>query len=196
MILERLSFFPVVLIAVCSAVLLVSRNWRYSILALAIQYVGVFWLVGTLWPFGLAAVKLVAGWMAGAVLSASQPDEGLREGEERGYSEAVFRILAAGLVIALVVSVAPAVQARFPADLFALEGGLVLIGVGLLHMGMTVRPMRVILGLLTALSGFEILYAAVETSVLIAGLQAIITLGLALVGAYLLASPGMEEPGP
>ncbi len=49
-----------------------------------------------------------------------------------------------------------------------------------------------IIGLLTALSGFEILYAAVETSVMVAGLQAIVTLGLALIGAYLLAVRGME----
>jgi hypothetical protein len=49
------------------------------------------------------------------------------------------------------------------------------------------------LGLLTVLSGFELVYAALETSILIAGLQAVITLGLALVGAYLLAVPLMEE---
>ena len=193
MTLQQLDFLPVILIALCSVVLLVSHNWRYSILALAIQYVGVFWLVGTIWPFGLAAVKLVAGWMAGAVLSASQPEEGLREQLEPGLSSSVFRILAAGLVIALVFSVSPRIQELFPANLSILHGGLILIGLGLVHLGMTTRPMRFILGLLTTLSGFEILYASVEQSVLVAGLQAIITLGLALVGAYLLASPSMES---
>lgn len=193
MILQQLEILPVILIALSSVVLLVSHNWRYSILALAIQYVGVFWLVGTIWPFGLAAVKLVAGWMAGAVLSASQPDEGLREQLQPGASANAFRILAAGLVIALVISVAPRIQELFPANLYIIQGGLILIGVGLVHLGMTIRPMRVALGLLTTLSGFEILYASVETSVLVAGLQAIITLGLALVGAYLLTSPGMES---
>jgi hypothetical protein len=73
-----------------------------------------------------------------------------------------------------------------------LQGGLILICVGLLHLGMTTRPMRVIIGLLTVLSGFEVLYAAVETSLLVAGLQALTTLGLALVGAYLLSVRGME----
>ena len=88
MMLEQLSILPVILIALCSVVLLVSQNWRYSILALAIQYVGLFWLVGTIWPFGLAAVKLVAGWMAGAVLSASQPEEGLQEDQTAGLGRA------------------------------------------------------------------------------------------------------------
>lgn len=192
MILENLTLLPVVLVAVCSAVLLVSQNWRYSILALAIQYVGVFWLVGTIWPFGLAAVKLVAGWMAGAVLSASQSDEGLREDLQPGFSTPAFRFLAAGMALVLVISVTPVVAQRFPAGTHQLQGGLILITMGLLHLGMTTRPMRVIIGLLTALSGFEILYAAVETSVMVAGLQAIVTLGLALIGAYLLAVRGME----
>ena len=42
------------------------------------------------------------------------------------------------------------------------------------------------------LSGFEILYAAVELSTLVAGLQALITLGIAMTGAYLMSAPSME----
>ena len=68
------------------------------------------------------------------------------------------------------------------------------MGMGLLHLGLTNHPFRVTLGLLTVLSGFEILYAAVETSTLVAGLLAGINLGLALVCAYLLVAPLLEEP--
>jgi hypothetical protein len=49
------------------------------------------------------------------------------------------------------------------------------------------------LGLLTVLSGFEILYSAVEVSALVTGLLAGVNLGLALVGAYLLLAPTLEE---
>jgi uncharacterized membrane protein len=72
-------------------------------------------------------------------------------------------------------------------------GGLLLAGMGLLHLGMTAEILRVIPGLLTFLSGFEILYAAVETSILLAGLLAIVNLGLALTGAYLMVSASAEE---
>jgi hypothetical protein len=193
MITEQLTLLPVILVTLTSAVLLINQSWRYSILALAIQYVGVFWLVGTLWPFGLAAVKLVAGWMAGAVLSTSQPDEGLQEELYPGLAAPAFRAVAVGLVAVLVMVISPAITERFAIDLRVLEGGLLLIGIGLLHLGMTTRPMRVILGLLTTLSGFEVIYAALETSALVAGLQAVVTLGLALIGAYLLAVRGMDE---
>ena len=46
--------------------------------------------------------------------------------------------------------------------------------------------LRVILGLLTLLTGFEILYAAVENSILVTGLLAVTNLGLGIVGSYLL----------
>ncbi|MCJ7623785.1 MAG: hypothetical protein MUO76_09800, partial [Anaerolineaceae bacterium] len=80
-----------------------------------------------------------------------------------------------------------------PSGLTVLWGGLILIGIGLLHLGMTTRPSRVIIGLLTFLSGFEILYAVIERSILVAGLLALVNLALALIGSYLLAAPTLEE---
>jgi hypothetical protein len=49
------------------------------------------------------------------------------------------------------------------------------------------------MGLMTVLSGFEILYSTVESSVLVAALLAVINLGLALVGAYLLIASAPQE---
>jgi len=72
-------------------------------------------------------------------------------------------------------------------------GALILIGLGLLHLGFTAVPFRIILALLTVLSGFEIIYAGVEKSTLVAGLLAGVNLGLAMVGAYLLVTSIGEE---
>jgi hypothetical protein len=57
---------------------------------------------------------------------------------------------------------------------------------------MTTRPVKVIIGLLTVLAGFEVFYASVENSVLVAGLLAMVTIGLAAVGAYLISLPLLE----
>jgi hypothetical protein len=43
------------------------------------------------------------------------------------------------------------------------------------------------------ISGFEILYAAVENSTLVTVLLAVVTLGLAIVGAYILTPVKTEE---
>ena len=68
-----------------------------------------------------------------------------------------------------------------------------MIGLGLLQIGLTSHPIRVIIGLLTIISGFEILYAVVEQSALVAGLLAGVTMGLALLGVYFLFQSSLDE---
>jgi hypothetical protein len=191
--LDSLSIIPVILIGVTSVFILVSQNWRTSVLALALQYLAVFWLVGLVWPLGLAAVKLVAGWIAGAVMGVSRADISSFEDSNPAISVVMFRIIAASLVLVMVVSILPQAAGFLPVQPSVLEGGGILIGVGLLQLGMSVHPLRIVMGLLTVLSGFELVYAGVETSILVAGLQALVTLGVALGGAYLLAAGLMEE---
>jgi hypothetical protein len=72
-------------------------------------------------------------------------------------------------------------------------GSLLLIGMGLLHLGVTDRILQVTIGLMTVLSGFEILYTAVESSTLVAALLAVINLGLALVGSFLMVASNAQE---
>ena len=69
---------------------------------------------------------------------------------------------------------------------------MLLIGMGLLNVGLSSQTLTSILGLLSIFAGFEILYAAVEASTLVAGLLATINLGIALVGAYLMVVPQLE----
>jgi hypothetical protein len=133
--------------------------------------------------------------MAGAVLGYSQPAPELVEDDYGGNNGFLFRFLVAVLVWVLVFTLAPQVVALVPLPSSLVMGAILLIGMGLVQLGMTTRPLRVLVGLLTVLSGFELLYAAVERSVLVAGLLALVTLGLALVGAYLLDTMALlDEP--
>ncbi len=190
-----LAWPAVGLLTLTSVVMLVGRNWRWCIAALAVQYVGVFALVALSWPVEMAVAKMIAGWMAGAVLGVATitAPESWREEERSWPSGRVFRLLAAILGGLVVFSLAPRTAALVPSvRLEQMTGALVLMGMGLLHLGLTAQPLRVVMGLLTVIAGFEILYAAVETSTLVAGLLAGVNLGLALAGAYLLISPTME----
>ncbi len=191
MIFQQLAIIPVLLVAASSLLVLASQNWRRSILALAVQYLGVFWLIALSWPVDQAIVKLVVGWVTGAVLGASQIPGTIMEGSSR--SSQIFRSLAAIFVFILVYTGYPFLSTWISARPEILIGGLILIGMGLLQLGMTTNALHVILGLLTVLSGFEIIYAAVETSVLVTGMLAMVTLGLALVGSYLLNVGLMDE---
>ena len=175
---ELLALPAVFLVSLTGIILLVSSDWRISTAALTFQYVGVFVLVAMSWPLEMAIVKLVAGWMVCTVLAKAAAGAPSTNFEEQGtIMNVIFRLLAAGLVGLVVASTVPRIFVWIPEiALEQLFGGWVLIGLGLLHLGLTSSAFRVILGLLTVLAGFEILYAAVETSVLVAGLLAAVSI--------------------
>jgi len=192
---ESFSLPALILISSATLVLLISHDWRLSISALGIMYVGVFILIALSWPLEMAVVKLVTGWISASVLGmglANSPQAWQRP-DRYWPSEIIFRVFAAGLYILAALSLTPIVQNWLnAATSHQVLGGLVLIGLGVFHLGLTAQSVRTIIGLLTALAGFEILYATIESSVLVAGFLAVINLGIALMGAYLLISPTME----
>lgn len=190
-----LGFVILSLLFAAALTLLMNRDWRWTLAALAIQYFLAFLLITPSWPLELAAVKLVAGWMAGAVLGltrlnlAEQPDE---DGKRLPTTPA-FLILASALVLLVVLGAGPALSSwarQISVD--QVSGGLLLVGMGLLQVGLSSNSFRGIIGLLTLLSGFEILYAAVEASLLVAALLGILNLGIALAGSYLMLAPVLE----
>jgi hypothetical protein len=162
---------------------------------LALQYLGVFVLVSQSWPLEMAIVKLITGWIAGAVIGlifvSSRSEYVPAEIWPAGQ---LFKLLMVLLTIITIWSIAPELITWVPGiTSFQMTGGLILLGMGLLHISLVTQPLPVVLGLLTFLSGFEVLYAAVERSILIAGLLAGVNLTLALVGAYMIVLPILEE---
>jgi hypothetical protein len=196
MIFDTYSLPAVFLIFITASFLLISWDWRLSITFISIQYVGVFFLVAVSWPIEIAVVKVISGWMAGAVLGLAMTNVPQDEWKESPLiaSNVIFRILAASVAGLFAITAGASIVRLFPeVSTSQAYAGIIMIALGLLHLGLTTKPFRVILGLLTVLGGFEILYAAVESSILIAGLLATVTLGLAAVGAYLLTAPTLEE---
>lgn len=193
------AWITVILLLVTSIGLLIVRDWRWSIILLATQYFGMFILTLQHWPLGMASVKLVAGWMSAAILGMTRSSFPSQEVDEPGIwpRGRLFRLFAAGIVLLVVSVVTPTADTIMADAGYAVTGGsLILIGMGLLHLGITSYILRVVIGLMTVLSGFEIIYSAVEGSILVAALLATINLGLALVGSYLLmAQNNAEESG-
>jgi hypothetical protein len=186
----------VIILGVTSSGLLLSKDWRISLGLLGVQYIGVLWLVAQHWPVSMASIKLITGWMAIAILGitrlgASQSEDLLEGFWSQGR---LFRLIAASFIIIIDIAVAPRVDEIIPGiGLEVISGSILLISMGLLQLGISSQPVRVILGLLTVISGFEIIYAALESSLLVAALLSVVSLGLALAGAYLLSLFEPEE---
>ncbi len=174
-------------VGITALILLVSRDWRVSITALGAQYVGIFILISLAWPIEYAVIKLIAGWISAAVLGMGLVDQAKAWYDELGrwMSGTLFRIFIAGFVGFVAFALTPGVGRWVPrATDIQIMGGLLLIGLGIFHLGLTAQPIRIVLGLLTVLSGFEIFYATMETSLLVNAMLAVVTLGLALTGSY------------
>jgi hypothetical protein len=190
MIIEIVSWIAVGLILVTSTTILVSRDWRFSLGALALQYVAAFWLVTRHLPFVMGSAKLITGWMVVAALGMTRLNLSTAEDDQeesflpRGQW---FRVILICIVALVTAGSTTRIEAVIPGlGLPVIAGSLLLIGAGVVHLGVTSDLLRVTLGLLTMLTGFEVLYAAVESSILVAGLLSVVSLGLGLVGSYLL----------
>jgi hypothetical protein len=190
-----INWIALLIALVTSISLLLQRDWRWGIGLLATQYLSIFWLVQTHWPVSMAAVKLVTGWMVCAVLGIAQLNTSPAEKTEASWPQGrLFRLFTAGIIIATTFTLSLRASGWLGLSLPIAWGSLLLVGMGLLQLGISVQPFRVILGLLTAMAGFEILYAAVESSTMVAALLSVVNLGLALTGAYFLNMPQEEKP--
>jgi hypothetical protein len=186
----------VLLLAIFTATgLLFSRDWRWALGLLVLQYLAVFWMIQGHWPISMAAVKLVTGWMACAVLGIAHINAMQEQESEKVWLQGrSFHIFAAGMVVTATFAFSLRGVTWLTLSLPVTWGALLLIGLGLLHLGITSDPFQVVVGLLTALAGFEVLYAAVESSALVTALLAGVTLGLAIAGAYILNIAQEEKP--
>jgi len=185
----------VLLLTITSIGVMLLRDWRWLISFLALQYAGVFILTLQHWPLGMAAVKVIAGWMSAAILGMTRSNIIDEQSDSNILPQGrLFRLIAAGIVGLIVAASTPPVHDMMAdAGLAVSAGGLLLIGMGLLHLGVTDRILQVTIGLMTVLAGFEILYTAVESSTLVAALLAIVNLGLGLAGSYLLIASNAHE---
>ena len=188
MVIDIISWVSVGLMLATATAVLINRDWRLSLGALAVQYIAAFWLVTRHLPFVMGSAKLITGWMVIAALGMTRLAIPSADDEESFLPRGLWFRVTLVFVMALVAAGAtPRIESAIPGlGLPVITGSLLLIGAGVAHLGLTSDTLNVILGLLTMLTGFEILYAAIESSILVAGLLAVTNLGLGIAGSYLL----------
>ncbi len=186
---QTLSTVSVVILLLAAAINLVRRQWTINIVALGMQYICIFYLLLDVRSPSLAAIKLVVGLMVSIMLYMTLVSSGLIESLliRRGPSSGeVFRgTIALLLVLISFLSASGLQQSAFPqSSQVLLTASLGLILFGLFQMGTINEPLYLVIGLLTFLSGFELLYASLEFSRVLEALFTAVNLSLALMGSY------------
>jgi len=191
--LESIKLLAVILVALASFGVLLTKDWRVTILSLAIQFSGVFLLIAPVWPLAMAITILIAGWLAGVILGMSVISLPRQTASTRRLNP-FFNLLAALLIYLTVLSLAPQLQ-----KLLALTApeqslaGLTLIGLSLLRLALDPHPLTTSAALLALLAGFTVIFASLTATQFAAGALAMVILCVALAGSYLLLAPQMEE---
>jgi hypothetical protein len=200
--LERVSFLaamPAVAgVVITAGLLVVSRDWRLNVIALAVQYFFVVLLLTRQIRLEVAAVKGLIGWLIcmvfylterrasmleqPAAVEGAQPSQRLRRWIISARSS--FCLLAGILVAVAAYTAALRIPLpEVPADITL--ACYLMAGLGLLLIGLSEAPMQVGLGLLTFLSGFDLFYVALEPSLAVAGLLGAVSFLIALAAAYM-----------
>lgn len=164
--------------------LLLSDSRRSMVIAYAIVVIMVFTISVQFWTFGFALSKLLTALMAMLIIILN-PSSGAEIEIESTRTGRIFRATGLGFFLILIgITITPTsaflnlkIDQTFPA--------LSILLCGFLLLATTQEPFRVIIGLLTMLVGFEIIYGSVEQSLLVNGLLAAVFLFIAMVGAYL-----------
>ena len=201
-VLTKLSFLmttpAVVGLVITAGLIVVIRDWRFSLAALSLQYVLVGLLLTRLIQPQVAVIKVLIGALVCVILylTARLVDSG-REGESPGrelsLANLAFRLLAA----ILVGLAAYGLSRRYPLPEVPSDIGLAcywLASQGLLALMLTEEPLKAGLGLLTLVTGFELLYSVLERSLSVAGFLGIANFLIALAIAYLAASRAELTP--
>jgi len=172
-----------------AAINLVRRQWTLNNFALGLQYICIFLLILEVRSTFLAGIKLIVGLMVSLMLYLTLKSSGLIEStllRRHVTSGEIFRGTIALLLALISFLAAPALQqSAFPqSSQLLLTASLGLILFGLFQMGTITEPLYLVIGLLTFLSGFELLYASLEFSRLLEALLTAVNLSLALIGSF------------
>jgi uncharacterized membrane protein len=213
-IIQSLEFFDFLrgapaafLVMLTAAMILILRDWRWSILFLAIQYLVAGLLFADVLLPHLAFLQVVVGMFVCLILyiTARQvnwgrlpedvtSEEAVQIRKERFVrlgtlilpTDAPFRIFLALIVCLVVWAMSQGIGLLSSTLTEPVQMAvLALVVLGLLALSLTGEPLMAGLGLLTFLTGAELLYSALDQSAGMLGLLGIANLVVALVIAYL-----------
>ncbi len=193
-----MNWLPILLTGAAALALIIAERPGLLIGLLAVQYGAVAWLSALALPPQVAVVKVVAGMITCGILALTAANSRMGEGPPEGIAGKAFRSMAAMLILAAAIGIGRINWMRVP-DIQpeAALAAAILMSLGLLQLGLFRSALRVCIGLITLLSGFEIAYSVIEPALAILALLASVHIGLALVVSYLTLitrSPaGLEE---
>lgn len=189
--LDNTLFVPMILLFLTGSALALLKPNPKSMVILAAQYISTSWLAFTSLPAAGVAAKLITGFLVCVILFLGIRQIGndpLQMDDEVLSANLSFRVIALLLVTVASVSVAGSnLFAQFEISMEANVGASFLIASSLLNLGLGTDPLRSGIGLLTLISGGELIYSFIEPSLALIALLAMVHLGIVLAINYIIS---------
>lgn len=186
----------VIAVFVTAALLVIAEDRRVLVFALAMQYLFVGLLYTHVLAPQIAGIKITAGLIVWLIVFFSAQQGGWRPVSAGLHAPARwilgadtrFRVFAVILAALLGWKLVTPGALPFPVvSVHVTFGALQLVCQGLLLVGLTGRPLKTGLGILTFFSGFGLLYSGVEPALMVVGVLAVVDVAVALAISYLAA---------
>jgi hypothetical protein len=179
---------------ISGAALLAGSDRRLVLAALGGVFLGCTALLLGRLPLPVCLAMVASGCASTGILllSTSGPLWPWEAGEPGALPQGrPFRLVVAAFILIAAAGLARGAQIPGVATSRAVPvTALALMGLGALQFGLSERSLRVCVGLLTALAGFETLYLVLEPSLAIVALLGFVQVVVALVASYLLLVVG------
>lgn len=186
---EYIQWISTLLLVITSLGILVDLEWKNNSALMALQFFATFFLLMVFWPINMSGSFLIAGWVSVLIIVMTNQNIKRTDGANiNTFSlEKLFRLFTGGLVLLIIITSYSNISNWFPsATPPLLISSLNLIFIGFLMIGMSQKIDRVIFGLLTIMTGFEIAFTQVDNSVLMLALLCLILMSISLVGSFLM----------
>lgn len=182
------AMFSVALIFVSALGWMTAEKWQSKLGWLIAQGLAAFLLISQYWPWNAAATAPLTLWAATVILGltlAGRPSTQI-DTPQSSFQRA-FGALATLFISLFLLAISYLKPDFLPgSNPLTLAGGLLAIGNALVRFGLRETVLDQVINLLALMNGFVILYAAIETSLLVNLLLSGLMLGIALVGSHLL----------
>ena len=134
---EYLNLFAVIGLVITSLAVLVLENYRYSLAAMVLQYLFAFFLISSIWPVGLAVIKLIVGWIVCSLIGSAYLQNRVQQNEETNTEKMIFSSLSAIVVWLIVFTISGEAAQTLPVSRPMILGAGILIGMVILQLGRT-----------------------------------------------------------
>ena len=187
-----INILPILILTAACIYIFITNDWRRILIAYALIYICAFAIIAQSWSFTFSLVKLLTGLMSLIVMGISI-NRYYAIPEKKVKSELVFRLIALCLIFILVVFMVYRISIYLSIALEIVLSALLLLGFGIFQLGITHEPYKIFLAILVLFFGFELIFSANETSLLVNGLLAVVTMLIALMGSFMIINE--FEPG-